>query len=94
MIYEIWYGLDKCEYQYEDEFNNPEDANNTAYNDAVCYYQSYEGYHGYLSKDDCRQDLYDSWPHDNWTEEDVEERYKEEVESRIQYKAIPKILSN
>lgn len=43
----------------------------------------------YLSWDDCRNDLIDSFPDTEWDDEDVDLRYQEELESWIDYYVIP-----
>ena len=77
-------GFGGAKYQGTYDFNSKEEAANEAYVMAVEEYQSYEGHHGILSWEDCRQDLIDSYGEEP-TEEDVDDRYQEEVEGWLSY---------
>lgn len=70
-----------------DEFENEEEAMEAAYQEAVADYQTYEGYHGLLDREQCREDLLDSFGYA--TEEDVDDYYQEQVESWIEYYVRP-----
>lgn len=93
MKYKIYAGLGGsfggANYQSTHEFTTEDEAYNYAYNLAVEEYQSYEGCHGILSWDDCREDLLDSYPDIEIDNEDVDDRYQEEVESWIEYYVRP-----
>lgn len=54
---------------------------------AVEEYQSYEGCHGIMSWDDCREDLIDS--SFDYDDEAVDDRYQEELESWLSYYVEP-----
>ena len=62
--YKIYAGLSGAfggpNYCYTEEFNSREKAEDAAYHAAIEEYQSYEGYHGILNWEECRQDLIDS----------------------------------
>lgn len=68
-------------YQCEDA----EEATNLAYEMAKEEYESYEGLHGLLDWEDCRRDLEESWPDMEWTDDDVADRYQEELESWLDF---------
>lgn len=70
-----------CTKDYESE----EEAMKDAYQLAVEEYQSYEGMHGVLSWEDCKEDLQDSWPETFIDDEMVDDHYAEEIESWIDY---------
>lgn len=91
--YEIYSGMGGgfggAVFQCIEEFNSIVEADEYAYNLAVEEYQSYEGSHGILSWDDCREDLIDSYPDMEIDDEDVDAHYQEEIESWIEYYVIP-----
>lgn len=77
-------GFGGARYNGTYEYSSEEEALQDAYNLAVEEYQSYEGSHGILSWEDCREDLIDSYdeiPDD----EDVDLYYTEQVEGWIVY---------
>lgn len=76
-------------FQLFEEFNSLEEAQECAYQLALEQYQSYEGLHGILSWEDCRQDLLDSYPDMKIDDEDVDAHYQEELESWIEYYVLP-----
>ena len=65
-----------------------DEAMSIAYSRAVEEYQSYEGYHGILSWDDCLEAWEESWGTDH-TESDINAYYQEEIESWISYYVVP-----
>ena len=67
------------------EYASEEEALKDAYNLAVEEYQSYEGYHGILSWEDCKEDLIESWGEDEINDDDVEAHYLENIERWIVY---------
>ena len=67
-------------YQGTYEYNNREDAEEDARLMAEEEYQSYEGYHGIMSWNECREDLIESFGEEP-EEEDVDIHYREEIES-------------
>ena len=67
-------------YQGTYEYNTREEAEEDACLMAEEEYQSYEGYHGIMSWDDCREDLIESCGEEP-SEEDVDTHYREEIES-------------
>lgn len=87
--YKIYAGLSGgfggAHFQSTEEFTTKDEANSYAYEVAVGEYQSYEGCHGILSWKDCQEDLNDSFPDTDFDDEDVDERYQEEIESWIEY---------
>ena len=70
------------------EFANEEEAMQAAFEEAVEDYKSYEGYHGLLDREECREDLVESFGEEP-TAEEVDERYQEEIESWIEYYVRP-----
>ena len=68
-----------------EEFENRDAAINYAYECAFEEYQSYEGCHGLVSYGDICENPEDYGLEEGYTEEDVEEIYREEVESWITY---------
>ena len=88
MKYAIFAGLNGsfggATFQYVDDFNSEEEALNTAYDKAVEVYESYEGCHGLMDLEDVRNDLRESFGEEPG-EDDVRERYLEEVESWLDY---------
>ena len=74
------------------ECSTYEEAVKEAYTLAEEEYQSYEGYHGIMSWEDCRDDCKESeWIGEDMTENEIEDvvdsRYLEEIESWIVYEA-------
>ena len=68
------------------EFQNLEEAVNYAYMKAIEEYESYGGCHGLLDIEEVRQDCIDSFGKEP-SEEDLEDAYREQVESWIVYEA-------
>lgn len=66
------------------EANTREEAEEYARQCAIDDYESYEGSHGILSRDDVFEDLIESFGEEP-LEEDVDLRYMEEVEGWITY---------
>lgn len=76
------------------EYAGIEEALYDAYRMAEEEYQSYEGHHGIMSPEDVEEDLRESgFIGDDMTENEIEDavdtRYLEEVESWIEYYALP-----
>ena len=80
------------------EFNTIEEATNEAYLLACEVYESYEGYHGIMSWEECREALIESYYEENDDddehsyepeEEEVNIYYTEEKEGWLSYYAIP-----
>ena len=67
------------------EYNSEVDALKDAYNLAVEEYQSYEGCHGILSWEECKEDLIDSFGADEVTDEDVDMHYQDQIDGWIVY---------
>lgn len=79
MKYKIYAGLSGANYQKTEDYSSMDEALKDAYALAVEEYQSYEGCHGIMSWDDCREDLIDSgFDYDD-------DRYQEELESWLSY---------
>lgn len=93
MKFQIYSGLGGsfggAEFQGVFEFETFDEATNYAFDLALEEYSLYEGCHGILSWEDCRNDLIDSFPDAEWDDEDVDLRYQEELESWIDYYVIP-----
>lgn len=92
--YKLYAGLtfDNGRYQETAEFNSEEEALEAARDCAIEEYQSYEGYHGILSPQDCREDLAKSFYNGDINavpDDEVEEHYLEEIESWIYYDVKP-----
>lgn len=92
MKYAIFAGLSGgfggATFQYVDEFDNEDEALKVAYDKAVAVYESYEGYesyHGLLDWEGVRDNLRRLFGEEPG-EDDVRERYLEEVESWIDYR--------
>ena len=66
------------------EFDTYELAEEFAYREAEAEYQSYEGSHGILHWHECKEDQWDSLDFEP-EDEDVDFRYREEIESWIDY---------
>ena len=76
-------GFGGARYQGTFECDSEDDALEDAFRMAREEYESYEGYHGILDWEECKQDCIDSgWDSDDDT---VNERYEEEVEGWISY---------
>lgn len=88
MKFEIYAGLGGgfggANYVETIEANTREEAEEYARQCAIDDYESYEGSHGILSRDDVFEDLIESFGEDP-LEEDVDLRYMEEVEGWITY---------
>lgn len=68
------------------EFEDYDEAMEYAREQAIEEYQSYEGFHGVFDRDDVRQDLLLSFGKEP-TEDEIEQKYWEEIESWIEYDA-------
>lgn len=88
MKYKIYAGLSGgfggATYQKTEDYSSMDED---AYALAVEEYQSYEGCHGIMSWDDCREDLIDSGF--DYDDEAVDDRYQEELESWLSYYVEP-----
>jgi hypothetical protein len=79
---------------YQGTFDCPsqEEANWKAYDIAVEEYESYGGSHGLMDREACYEDLLDSGWLDGKSNEEidnlVDDRYREEIEGWIEYKAV------
>ena len=70
------------------EYADIDEATEDAYRMAEEEYQSYEGCHGIMSWDDCREDLIESFGEEP-DEEDVDMHYREEIESWVSWYVKP-----
>lgn len=88
MKFEIYAGLGGgfggANYVETIEANTREEAEEYARQCAIDDYESYEGSHGILSRDDVFEDLIESFGEEP-LEEDVDLKYMEEVEGWITY---------
>lgn len=88
MLFNIYAGLSGgfggANYIGTMRFATKDEAEAYARETAIQEYQSYEGSHGILNWEECREDLIDSWEEEPYSE-DVDEKYLEEVESWIEY---------
>lgn len=88
MKFEIYVGLGGgfggASYIETIEANTREEAEEYARQCAIDDYESYEGSHGILSRDDVFEDLIESFGEEP-LEEDVDLKYMEEVEGWITY---------
>lgn len=87
-------GFGGANYHGTYEYSNIDEALNYAYNLALEEYQSYEGCHGILSYEDVEADLRDSdFIGDDMSYDEIKDcvrcHYIEEVESWIEYHAMP-----
>ena len=71
------------------EYDNKEEATKAAYEYAVEEYQSYEGCYGLTSYNDIEENPEDYGLDEDPEAEDINEVYTEELESWIEYYAIP-----
>ncbi len=71
-------------YEYEDVKEALEDARRLAEEE----YQSYEGSHGIMSWEDCKNDLIETYGEAEITDTDVDLHYYEEVENWLAYHVI------
>ena len=83
-------GFGGAKYQGTYEYNEVGEASYDAYRLAEEEYQSYEGYHGILDYEQCREDLYDSgFIDDDMTDDEIADmiynHYLGEMESWIDY---------
>lgn len=72
-------------YQGTFEYESKKEAEQSAYEQAVEEYQSYEGLYGIMSWEDCEQELMESYYPEIPTEDDITNYYGEEMESWIDY---------
>lgn len=70
------------------ECDNEEAALEIGYEQAVEEYQSYEGCHGILSWEECEEAIQETYG-DDYTEDDVNDYYSNEIESWIVYYCRP-----
>ena len=68
-----------------EEYDSDYEAEADAYESAVAVYEYYEGSHGIISRDDIRENLDCYGLESGASEVEIEEAYKEEVESWIDY---------
>ena len=88
MKYRIYAGLGgRATYQMTEDYTSIDEALEDAYNLSVEEYQSYEGCHGIMSWEDCREDLEESGF--DYDDEAVDDRYQEELESWLSYYVEP-----
>ena len=80
-------GFGGATYQMTEDYASMDEALEDAYNLAVEEYQSYEGMHGIMSWEDCREDLEESGF--DYDDESVDSRYQEELESWLSYYVEP-----
>lgn len=89
MFFKIYAGLagdfGGATYYKTEEYDSVHEAEVDAYELAVAEYESYEGSHGIISRDDIRENLDDYGLESGASEAEIEEVYKEEVESWIDY---------
>lgn len=82
-------GFGGATYEGTIEAASERDAEQYAYDLAVEQYQSYEGYHGILSWEECKEDLHDSGMLEDLTENECEdlvnEHYLNEIDSWIDF---------
>lgn len=95
-LYNLYAGLSGgfggLHYHKTEEYKSHEEALKEAYVLAEEEYQSYEGSHGILSREECEEDCRESgWigedMADNEIDDIVDNRYLEEIESWIVYEA-------
>lgn len=90
MLYDIYAGLSGgfggATFQVTEEYIDEDSATEAAYEIAVEIYQSYEGMHGILCWEECKEILEEEWG--EVTDEDVDDYYREEVEGWIEYYAV------
>lgn len=93
MIYNIYAGLGGgfggAEFYSSEDFSSEEDAVEYARDVAIQEYQSYEGYHGIYGLRDIQEEYQDFGLDDDFTNEELEEVYLEEIESWIEYYVTP-----
>ena len=77
-------GFGGARYQGTFEFDNREQAEQAAYQEAEEEYQSYEGMYGILDWYECRDELKERYGEEP-TDDDVDTYYTEEMESWIEY---------
>lgn len=83
--YDLYTGIGGARYNGTYEYTSEAEALKDAYNLAFEEYQSYEGYHGILSWEECKEDLIESFGEDEVTDEDVDMHYQEQIDSWIVY---------
>lgn len=85
MKYKIYAGLGGgATYQMTEDYASIDEALEDAYNLSV---EEYEGMHGVMSWEDCREDLEESGF--DYDDESVDSRYQEELESWLSYYVEP-----
>lgn len=88
MKYRIYAGLGGsfggATYQMTEDYTSIDEALEDAYNLSVEEYQSYEGMHGIMSWENCREES--GFDYDD---ESVDSRYQEELESWLSYYVEP-----
>ena len=72
-----------------EEFTSEEEARQEAYRLAVEEYESYEGLHGILDWDDCREAMMEDNNYEEPDPSEVNDYYLEEIESWIEYYITP-----
>lgn len=92
MLFDIYYGLSGgfggATYHGTEEFEDEEQAEKYACECACDEYSSYEGLYGLKSYVDCEQDAIEEFG-DDYTDEDVDDFYRDEVEEWIDYYVVP-----
>lgn len=93
MVYNIYAGLGGgfggAEFYSSEDFSSEEDAVEYARDVAIQEYQSYEGCHGIYGLQDIQEEYQDFGLDKDFTDEELEEVYLEEIESWIEYYVTP-----
>ena len=93
MVYNIYVGFSSrfggAEFHTSEDFPSKEDAVEYARDIAIQEYQSYEGCHGIYRLQDIQEEYQDFGLDDDFTEEELEKGYLEEIEPLIEYYVTP-----
>ena len=93
MVYNIYVGFSSrfggAEFHTSEDFSSGADAVEYARDIAIQEYQSYEGCHGIYRLQDIQEEYQDFGLDDDFTEEELEKGYLEEIEPWVEYCVTP-----
>ena len=81
----IYAGVDSAWYQGEDEFNSPEEALSAARKIAIEIYEDLAGSNGFLSWENCLDELTETYPDEIIGGTDVNNYYNNVLSEHIRY---------
>lgn len=87
-VYVGMFGCSNLHFAGDCDAENAEQADRFAWEMAIEEYESYAGYHGILNRDEIADDLRESDPDCEPSEEDIDDAYNEAVSDHVTYFAV------